>query len=195
VRRESDSGKGKRSADEVRAPKRSAERESIEPADDGNTEASDQSASSVVARDVTGTYDVAGGMDEPVGVEDVWQRWPSFLDALRPKDLSLEALMRSCEPVSVDADVVVLSFAHGFHRSKVEDEKKRRIVEDTLSGVFGRRLRVRCVTGVAQGGRTVPDTGDGAGGTREGNEEDGPVDPLVRMALDELGAEVARHED
>jgi DNA polymerase-3 subunit gamma/tau len=112
------------------------------------------------------------------------------LNALRPKDLKLEALMRSCDPVAVEDDVVVLSFSHKFHRTKVEEEKKRNLVEDVLSDLFGRQLRVRCVIdrrGIFRQAQEAEEPDEDA------NDSPGAgvsVDPLVRMAVDELGAEV-----
>jgi hypothetical protein len=120
----------------------------------------------------------------------VIERWPDFLNALRPRDLKLEALMRSCEPVDVEEDVIVLSFAHKFHRSKVEEDEKRRLVEDALSELFGRRLRVRCVTHRERGARPAQEAAQIDPAPRPGASQDA-LDPLVRMAVDELGAEVA----
>lgn len=105
-------------------------------------EAAPEPAESV--RETTSTYQDAGD-DGGLTLEAVQDRWSEVLDRLRPRDLSLEALMHDCEPVAVEDDTVVLGFNHKFHRSKVEEDDKRRIVEDTVSDLFGRRYRVRCV--------------------------------------------------
>ena len=159
---------------------------------DGKADASEQAAQSEAVRDPSATYAVSDGRDGPLTVGTIRGQWEDFLDALRPKDLSLEALMRSCEPVGVEEDVVVLSFAHRFHRGKVEEDKKRRIVEDALSDLFGRRLRVRCVTN--KPGKSKPvQTVDRQGKDEQvSREQDASADPLVRMAVDELGAEVVQ---
>ncbi|MBS3784862.1 MAG: DNA polymerase III subunit gamma/tau [Anaerolineae bacterium] len=156
--------------------------------------APEQPAQSDVAKDSPGTYEVAGSdshmEDGSLSAEKVREQWSRFLDALRPQDLSLEALMRSCKPVGVEGDVVVLSFAHKFHRSKVEEDKKRHIVEDVISDLFGRQLRVRCV--MHRGGESslVPKTDQEGEAGHDSPEPDRSADPLVRMAVDELGAEV-----
>jgi DNA polymerase-3 subunit gamma/tau len=128
--------------------------------------------------------------DGPLTPAKVVERWPDFLNALRPQDLKLEALMRSCDPVGVEDDVIVLSFAHKFHQSKVEEDEKRRLVEDALSELFGRRLRVQCVVNRQVGGRPVQEVDRTNPVPRLGVSEDS-LDPLVQMAVDELGAEVA----
>jgi DNA polymerase-3 subunit gamma/tau len=119
-------------------------------------------------------------------------RWPELLNALRPRNLSLEALMHSCEPVAVEGDVVVLGFAHNFHRGKVEEDQNRQVVEDVLSHLVGQRYRVRCVLA---GGReraaapaSRPATVSGSGKATPPAE----MDPLVRAAVEDLGAQVVQ---
>jgi hypothetical protein len=97
--------------------------------------------------------------------------------------------MRSCEPVDVERDVIVLSFAHKFHRSKVEEDEKRHLVEDTLSDLFGRRLRVRCVMN-RQAADPPTQEADKANPAFPLSVSEDSLDPLVQMAVDELGAEV-----
>jgi hypothetical protein len=122
--------------------------------------------------------------------EALRDRWSEFLNALRPRNLSLEALMRSCRPVAVEGDVVVLGFDYDFHRGKVEEDRNRQDVEEVLSGLVGQRYRVRCV--LAQGfrpERTIAPS--------QRAPSDSPVvpsvsdDPVVRAAV-ELGAEIVQ---
>jgi DNA polymerase-3 subunit gamma/tau len=121
-------------------------------------------------------------------------RWAEFLDALRPRNLSLEALVRSCEPVAVEGDVVVLGFAHKFHRSKVEEEQKKQIVEDVLSTLFGRQYRVRCIlSDRSQPPPSAPQhsTPETIGSTIVSSAEQLIAeDPLVRAAVEDLGAQI-----
>ncbi|MGD2105250.1 MAG: DNA polymerase III subunit gamma/tau [Anaerolineae bacterium] len=151
---------------------------------------SKQSTQANSVREPPPTFQVSDSVDGPLSVQTVRDHWPDFLNALRPKDLKLEALMRSCDPVAVEDDVVVLSFSHKFHRTKVEEEKKRNLVEDVLSDLFGRQLRVRCVIdrrGIFRQAQEAEEPDEDA------NDSPGAgvsVDPLVRMAVDELGAEV-----
>ena len=142
-----------------------------------------------VVREQPAAYEGGDGETGQLCLDDVREHWTDFLDALRPKDLKLEALMRSCEPVRVEDDVVVLSFAHKFHRSKVEEDEKRHTVEDIFSDLLRRKVRVRCETnrpGVVRKEQELADSEDEQGS----GENDISADPLVRMAVDELGAEV-----
>jgi DNA polymerase-3 subunit gamma/tau len=135
------------------------------------------------------TYRFESASDVPLSLATVVEHWPDFLNALRPQDLKLEALMRSCEPVRVETDVVVLSFAHNFHRNKVEEDRQRCLVEEALSALFGQRLRVRCVMDQHQDSRQATEIAQTDPPPAPGVITDS-LDPLVQMAVDELGAEV-----
>jgi hypothetical protein len=153
-------------------------------------EGSAQSDQPQETREPAAGYEVSDGEEDGLSVEEVRRHWTGFLDALRPKDLSLEALMRSCEPVGVEKDVIVLSFDHKFHRSKVEEDKKRHTVEDVLSDLFGQPLRVRCVMNRHSESRPAQKTNQQREDESSSSESDVSDDPLVRMAVDELGAEI-----
>jgi len=127
--------------------------------------------------------------------ETLRSRWSEILNALRPRNLALEALMRSCEPVAVEGDVVVLGFTHNFHRTKVEEEQNKRVVEDALSGLVGQRYRVRCVL-VHQERATSsprrPKPGAAGGKAAVSTEQTIAEDPVVRAAVEDLGAQIVR---
>jgi len=138
--------------------------------------------------------DLAPG-DGSLTPETLRSRWAELLDALRPRNLSLEALVRSCEPVAVEGDVVVLGFAHNFHRSKVEEDHNKRIVEEILGGLVGQRYRVRCVlaqqervTGMSQ--YSAPGSANGKAASSA--EQLIAEDPVVRTAVEDLGAQIVR---
>jgi DNA polymerase-3 subunit gamma/tau len=132
--------------------------------------------------------------------EALLERWPDVLEALRPVNLSLEALMRSCRLVEVHDDVLVISFAHSFHLSRVEEESNRTIVEDVLAELTGRRRRVKCVMdhcGIEESRplhAPVEESTPEAGGQRSG-ELDTEDDPVVRTAVEQMGAQVLRRSE
>ena len=129
--------------------------------------------------------------------EVLHDRWAEFLNALRPRNLSLEALMRSCRPMAVEGDIVVLGFDYDFHRSKVEEERNRRDVEEALSDVVGQKYRVRCM--LARGGQQERAVAPSQRSVEAARREE-PVssaeqtvvdDPLVHAAV-ELGAKIVQ---
>jgi len=127
-------------------------------------------------------------------VESLKSQWDDLLRALRERNLSLEALMRSCEPVGVDGDVIVLGFAYGLHRGKVETNENKQMVEDALSDLAGRRCRAQCVllndvNGTEPATRSAAQS-EAPGGADLSIQELMERDPLVRTAVEDLGARV-----
>jgi len=115
-------------------------------------------------------------------LETVKARWPDLLKTIRAQNLSLEALLRSGEPLKMEEGVLVLGFAHQFHRDKVEEEDCRRAVEEGLSGLLGQATGLRCVVTSVESGPPSPP----APVQRPPQVEDG----LVQAAVERLGARV-----
>nr|HID13663.1 DNA polymerase III subunit gamma/tau [Anaerolineae bacterium] len=134
--------------------------------------------------------------DRSLTPEMLRRRWPELLNALRPHNLALEALMRSCEPVAIEGNVVVLGFAHNFHRSKVEEEQNKRIVEDALSSLIGQQCRVRCILAHRERAATrSPRSKPVSAKAVSPAEQIIAEDPVVRAAVEDLGAQIVqRHE-
>jgi len=109
--------------------------------------------------------------------------------------------MRSCEPVAVEGDVVLLGFVHNFHRGKVEEEVNKRLVEDVLSGLVGQRYRVRCVlAGQERAAAPAPPHGCTHPRLPEPSSADKvtttvEMDPVVRAAVEDLGAQVLQRPE
>jgi len=106
--------------------------------------------------------------------------------------------MRSCKPVAVEGDVVVLGFTHNFHRSKVEEERNKQVIEDALSSLIGQRYHVRCV--LAQQERTARtpqrSASESVGGkATPAAEQIIAEDPVVRAAVEDLGAQIVRRHE
>jgi len=71
------------------------------------------------------------------------EHWAALLRAIRPRSRSVEALLKSCEPVAVQGDLVTLGFYHGFHKERMDEEKDRHVVEEALAQIAGRTYRVK----------------------------------------------------
>ena len=136
-----------------------------------------------MVREQASTYKSSASSAGSLTLETLRGCWSEFLDGLRPRDLSLEALIRSCDPVAVEGNVVVLGFTHNFHRSKVEEEQKKRIVGDVLSELFGQQCRVRCVLADQKQTGSTPQSPASI-------EQIVAEDPVVRAAVRDLGAQI-----
>jgi DNA polymerase-3 subunit gamma/tau len=159
----------------------------------------ERSQATNAVREPESTYNSSApsaGPTPALTIEVIQDRWSEVLNALRPRNLSLEALMRSCSPVAVEEDVVVLGFEYDFHRGKVEEEQNKRDVEDALSEMVGQHCRVRCqMAEKDQQERAAPPPQRSSSEPMEG-ETTPPVeptvadDPVVRAAIEDLGAQV-----
>jgi DNA polymerase-3 subunit gamma/tau len=70
-------------------------------------------------------------------LEDVVDRWGEVMKQVRPKNHSVEALLRSTRPVGFDGERLELEVFYKFHKDKLESEKCRQIVEGAVTDVFG----------------------------------------------------------
>ena len=106
--------------------------------------------------------------------------------------------MRSCRPVAIEGDVVVLAFGHNFHRTKVEEDRNRRMVEETLSKLVGQRYRVRCVLGQQERAPRTPQRTTSKSASEEAAlsaEQIVADDPVVRAAVEDLGAQIVQRRE
>lgn len=70
-------------------------------------------------------------------LEDVQAKWQEILKTVRPKNHSVEALLRSTRPVEFDGEELALEVFYKFHKDKLESERCRQIVEEAVGEVFG----------------------------------------------------------
>jgi DNA polymerase-3 subunit gamma/tau len=105
-------------------------------------------------------------------------QWANLLAAIRSVDKALEALLRDCEPVSVLENTVTLGFYYPLHREKAEEDKRRRTLEEALSKLLGRPIRVKCV--VIPKKKAQPTT----------PKLPPAEDPVVKVAVEKLGARI-----
>jgi DNA polymerase-3 subunit gamma/tau len=139
--------------------------------------------------------DVDGDAAVSLTPQSLRERWAEVLNKLRPRNLSLEALMRSCEPMDVAGDTIVLGFDHKFHRDKIDEEQNRRAVEDVLEEILGRRYRVRCVLKSQNRASNQSPGAEAAERNASKGERQSVEDPVVRMAIEDMGAEVVRRDE
>lgn len=119
------------------------------------------------------------------GITLAWlqENWGRLLQATRPRNRVVEALLKSCEPVAVEGDLVTLGFYHSFHKERMAEDKHRTVVEESLAELAGRSCRVKCVL---------------YEGDRKGREQQNEADrrekllenPVVSEAIKRYGAKV-----
>lgn len=116
-----------------------------------------------------------------ISMEEVETKWSDLLKAIRPKNYSIEALLRLSKPVSVVGDRLELEVLYKFHKERLEAERSRRIVEESMQGLFGVPLKLECVIGESSGRKKKDDKDENISG-RVGEE-------IVKAAEEIFGVE------
>jgi len=80
-----------------------------------------------------------------INVSEIVGSWGKVLEAVKPMNHSVGALLRACRPAGVEDNCLILEVFYPFHKDRLSDVRNRQIVEDGLKVVFGHDWRLRCV--------------------------------------------------
>ena len=117
-----------------------------------------------------------------------------------PDGAKLQALLRSCRPAAVDDQRVVIATGYAFHRKRLEDDDTRQIVEQALAKMIGEPVVLQVV--LAEKEPALGSLKEPALSLPKGQEKrvgtgllaslppELADDPLIRVAVQELGAVV-----
>ncbi|HIC93269.1 MAG TPA: DNA polymerase III subunit gamma/tau [Anaerolineae bacterium] len=138
------------------------------------------------------------GAGEKATLEGVRINWARILAQVKVHNRSVEALLKSCEPVAVEGEVVVLGFYYPFHKEKIEEPSRKALVERVISQVVGSPCRVKCVLSPKGGRRTratrkpAEEPKAAKAETEEARDKYQAVveDPLIKAAVSKYGARV-----
>ena len=72
-------------------------------------------------------------------------QWGRILGEAKLRNRSVEALLKSCRPLGVEGQEVVLGFQYPFHKEKIEEAKNKALVESVVSRVVESSCHIRCV--------------------------------------------------
>ena len=71
--------------------------------------------------------------------------WAKVLAAASPKNKSVEALLRSAKPISFDGNTLTIGVFYSFHKERLEAPTYRILMDEIVSNVFGKNIKVVCV--------------------------------------------------
>lgn len=71
--------------------------------------------------------------------------WGQVLQEVKPRNHSVEALLRATRPSEFDGRTLTLEVFYKFHKERLEQETYRRIVEEATSQILQRRVRIVCL--------------------------------------------------
>jgi len=143
----------------------------------------DTGSSGVEADEKPAQSTTVGAGSEGMTLEWLKENWGTLLQATRPRNRAVEALLKGCEPLAVRDDLVTLGFYHAFHKERMGDDKNRVVVEGALADVTGGTYRVKCV--MYKGNRQQREHE-----TESERREALLKNPVVNEAIERYGAKV-----
>lgn len=75
-------------------------------------------------------------------VADLWERVRADVKAVNRR---VEALLSTIDPVAVSGDEITLASPYEFHKNKLNGDDARLVVEDVITRLTGRQVRVLCI--------------------------------------------------
>ena len=126
-------------------------------------------------------------------------QWNRILQEVRLRNRSVEALLKSCRPIKVEGQGIVLGFYYPFHKEKIEEPQNKTLVESAVSQVVKSTCHIRCVLSPRGESRTqraqepVSDLQRSHSGGELSKDKYSSIadDPLVQEAVSKYGARVA----
>lgn len=82
-----------------------------------------------------------------VSLKEIQARWREVLLGVRPKNHSVEALLRATRPISFEGKILTIEVFYQFHKDQLELERNRRVVEEVVTEIFGTPLGLKCILG------------------------------------------------
>jgi DNA polymerase III subunit gamma/tau len=85
---------------------------------------------------------------------DVQSNWNNILEAVKPLNHSLQALLFGCQVASVENNVITLATPYDFYKQKLNDPANRLTVEDVFGKILGSKIIIKTVTNKEAGIKT-----------------------------------------
>jgi DNA polymerase-3 subunit gamma/tau len=105
-----------------------------------------QTKSTAASAPAAGSHSPAAAAANAPALGDVASHWSSILAEVKSRSVPTEALLRECRVVGVEGDVITLQWSIPNLQNTFEKGKgKKSLVEDVISQMLGRRLRIRSV--------------------------------------------------
>jgi DNA polymerase III subunit gamma/tau len=128
------------------------------------------------------------GSDINISLEDVRSEWCEILEEVKPHNHSLTAFLKTCQPIDIKGNEIIISCQYSFHKDKLSRVENREIVENVIKEIFGGKVFLKFITqGEAEKmGYEIKEV-NFTKKKRSDNEEE---NSLVNSALDMFGGEV-----
>ncbi len=80
-----------------------------------------------------------------INLDEIENRWPEFLNKLKPLNHSLSFVLQSCNIDGVDGKKICLSFKYKFHKDRLDSPEIKKIIEGVLKDVYKNDLSIEAL--------------------------------------------------
>jgi DNA polymerase-3 subunit gamma/tau len=102
---------------------------------------------------------------QAANIKRVEEKWAEILTKIKPQNHSVEALLKATRIKDFQNGWLTLEVFYKFHKERLETEKCRRIVEETVGKVIGTPVKLKCILGEKKNNLTIQQSNN------ENNEE------------------------
>ena len=121
--------------------------------------------------------------DKIIMTYDVQSNWKNILEAVKPLNHSLQALLFSCQVVSVENNKITLASPYDFYKEKLNDPVNRAIVESVFEKILGAKITIKTVTDKEAGIQRKATTPDA-------DKPSGEQNSLLASAMEIMGGKI-----
>lgn len=122
----------------------------------------------------------AGGEITLARVEACWR---DLVAAVERRDRNTSVMLKDARPVAADATSVTVGFHFDFHCRRMSAPERKSLVAAALEPLLGARPDVRCIL--------VASSSEEQASRPRNKSDQAKADPVVRHAIDALGARIA----
>jgi DNA polymerase-3 subunit gamma/tau len=86
----------------------------------------------------------SGSPSAAITVDQIADLWMQIRRDVKAMNRRIDALLSAADPVSVTGDLITLSSPYPFHQDKLNTDEVRLVIEDVISRLVGRPVRIIC---------------------------------------------------
>ena len=122
-----------------------------------------------------------------ISFEAIRDEWCEILEEVKPHNHSLTAFLKTCQPIDVKGNEVIISCQYSFHKDKLAKVESRSIIEKVIEEILKEKVLLKFITKeeAEKMGYRIKEMNFIK---KEGKKEES--DDLVNSALDMFGGEV-----
>ncbi len=83
-----------------------------------------------------------------IEIDVIKEKWEDVIKGTVSYNHSINALLKSCQPLKIDGRYLILEVYYAFHKDRIEAQKNREVIEGVIKEVIGTELLLKCEVNV-----------------------------------------------